>query len=221
MTAAAFTGEQRVILDQVSWATYVALADEAHGRRGRMTYHRGTLEIMSPSKLHENVARLIGRLVEAYTEEAGIEVCSVKSTTFRRPDLQSGFEADESYYFGDVQDLLGKAEIDLAADRPPDLIIEVDISRSSMEKFTLYGGIGVPEVWRFEGQTLHIYVRRQADQYEETTQSSALPLLTLQPLAGFLEMRGSCGETQIVRSFRTWVQQQLSSTPTAKPTDRR
>ena len=36
-------------------------------------------------------------LVEAFMEERGIELCSVASTTFRREDLQVGFEADESY----------------------------------------------------------------------------------------------------------------------------
>ena len=83
MSTATCAGEQRVILENVSWKTYVVLADEAGTPRGRIAFYRGTLEIISPSKLHENVAKLLGRLVETFTEERGIDVCSVRSTTFR------------------------------------------------------------------------------------------------------------------------------------------
>ena len=205
MSTATFTAEQRVLLRDVSWSTYVALADESEDRRSRMAFYRGTLEIMSPSKLHENFGRLIGRLVEAYTEELGIDLYSVKSTTFRRADMQGGFEADESYYVGDVSFLLGKDEIDLTIDRPPDLVIEVDISRSSIRKFPIFGELGVPEVWTFDGQTLRIFVHRGGDAYTEAAQSSILPQLAASELNRFLEMRGTCSETQIVRSFRPWV----------------
>ena len=207
MSTVTSTAEQRVLLRDVSWSTYVALADESEDRRNRMAFYRGALEIMSPLMLHENVGRLIGRLVEAYTEELGIDVHSVKSTTFRRADVQGGFEADESYYIGDVAFLLGKDEIDLTVDRPPDLVIEVDISRSSIRKFAIFGDLGVPEVWRFDGETLRIFVHREGDAYEETAQSSILPRLGADQINRFLGMRGSHSETQIVRSFRQWVRE--------------
>ena len=194
-------------LQSVKWSTYLALADESEDRRKRMTFYEGTLEIMSPSKLHENAANLIGRLVEAFTEELEIEVCSVKSTTFRRTDLECGFEADESYYVGDVSNLLGKDDIDLSIDRPPDLVIEVDISRSSMTKFALLGEMGIPELWIYDGQQLRMYRHRQKHEYEEATQSSILPPLTASHLNRFLDMREAQGETQIVRMFRQWVRE--------------
>jgi Uma2 family endonuclease len=207
MSTATFTAEQRVILRDVRWSTYVALADESEDRRNRMAFYKGTLEIMSPSQLHENFGRLIGRLVEAYTEESGIDIHSVASTTFRRPDVQGGFEADESYYVGDVAFLLGKDEIDLASDRPPDLVIEVDISRTSMSKFGIFGDLGVPEVWIFDGERLRMYVHREGHQYKEVAQSSLLSPLAAEQLDRFLAMRGSSSETQIVRSFRRWVRE--------------
>ena len=207
MSTATFTTEQRVLLRDVSWSTYVALADESEDRRNRMAFYRGTLEIMSPSMQHERFGWLIGRLVEASAEELGIEVCSTRSTTFRRADVQGGFEADESYYVGDVAFLLGKDEIDLTIDRPPDLVIEVDISRSSIRKFAIFGELGVPEVWTFDGQTLRMFVHREGDAYEETAQSSILPQLGADQVNRFLGMRGTCSETQIVRSFRQWVRE--------------
>ena len=48
----------------------------------------------------------------------------------------------------------GKKELDLAVDPPPDLAIEVDISRSSLNKLSIYADIGVPEVWLYDGQSL-------------------------------------------------------------------
>ena len=113
--------EQRVILDQVSWSTYLKLCDETGNRRGRMAYDQGTLEIMSPSKLHENAKTLLGRIVEAYTEELAIDVDSAGSTTFRREDAQRGFEPDECYYLEHAEAVRGKDEIDLTIDPPPDL----------------------------------------------------------------------------------------------------
>jgi len=207
MSTATIAAEQRVILRDVSWATYVALADESEHRHNRMAFYRGTLEIMSPSQLHESFGRLIGRLIEAYTEELGIDIHSVASTTFRRADVQSGFEADESYYIGDVDFLLGKDEIDLSVDRSPDLIVEVDISRSSMSKFGILGAFGVPEVWRFDGESLRMCVHHEGDRYGETEQSSVLSPLSAKELNRFLAMRESRSETQILRSFRQWLRE--------------
>jgi Uma2 family endonuclease len=207
MSTTTARAEQRVLLRDVRWSTYVALADESQNRRNRMAFYRGTLEIMSPSQLHENSGRLIGRLIETYTEELGIDIHSVASTTFRRADVQGGFEADESYYVGDVDFLLGKDEIDLTIDRPPDLVIEVDISRSLMSKFGIFGDLGVSEVWRFDGERLLIYVHREGDRYEEVAQSSVLSPLAAEDLNRFLAMRGSRSETRIVRAFRDWLRE--------------
>ena len=98
MSTVPFLAEQRVILDHISWQTYLAILNDADNCRGRMTYDRGVLEIMAPSKLHEQVKRLIGRMVEVFTEELNIDIESASSTTFKREDLERGFEADECYY---------------------------------------------------------------------------------------------------------------------------
>jgi Uma2 family endonuclease len=71
--------EPRVVLHDVSWATFRALSREARG--GRLVYDRGRLEIMVPSFEHENVKGLIGRLVEVYAEELDIDIASGGSTT--------------------------------------------------------------------------------------------------------------------------------------------
>jgi Uma2 family endonuclease len=86
-----FVAEQRVVLDNISWSTYLAILKDAEGRRGRIAFDNGVLEIMSPSKLHEKIKTLIARMVETFTEEQRIECDSAGSTTFMREDLQRAF----------------------------------------------------------------------------------------------------------------------------------
>ena len=135
MSTVSHPAEQRVVIDGVRWSTYVSLLEDGENQRGRMTFDQGVLEIMSPGRVHENVGRLLGRMVEAFTEELEIEVVSVASTTFKREDMKRGFEADEAYYIRNAAAVAGKGELDLTIDPPPDLVIEVDMSRSSMERY--------------------------------------------------------------------------------------
>jgi hypothetical protein len=41
-----------------------------------MTYDNGVLELMSPKREHENIGRLIGRMVETFSEVKSIEIIS-------------------------------------------------------------------------------------------------------------------------------------------------
>ena len=211
MSTISSPAEQRVILANIRWSTYEAILNDAETRRGRMAFDEGVLEIMAPSKAHENAKSLIGRLIETFTEQLGIDVCSVGSTTFKREDLQKGFESDECYYIAHAAAVREKDEIDLTVDPAPDLAVEVDISRTSMGKFRIYGAIGVPEVWRYDGTSLRVYVHLQADEYQETQRSQALPQLPIDVLVDFLNQRHLQSETQIIRSFRAWVGQQFGS----------
>ncbi|HEX7448513.1 MAG TPA: CHC2 zinc finger domain-containing protein [Pirellulales bacterium] len=90
--------ETRVLLRGISWEVYESLRDNESNNHLRMTYDRGTLEIMSPSDEHEWVKRLIGRMIEAITEELRIPVRSLSATTWRRRDIDKGLEADECYF---------------------------------------------------------------------------------------------------------------------------
>lgn len=211
MSTVSSAAEQRVVLRDVDWATYEMLVGGPEGRGQRMAYDEGVLEIMSPSLPHENIGRLIGRMVEAFTEELGIEICSVASTTFRRPDVRKGFEADESYYIANAPTVRDKDEVDLTIHPPPDLAIGIDISRTSMNKFRIYGALGVPEVWLYSGDALHVYVHVESEQYRESDSSTVLPQLPMNEVARFLDMRSSLHETQLIRAFRKWVREHFET----------
>jgi len=196
--------EQRVILDHISWSTYLAILKDAEGCRGRIAYDRGVLEIMSPSKVHEHIKRLIGRMIEAFTEELNIDIESASATTFKREDMERGFEPDECYYIQHAAQMRAKDHIDMTVDPPPDLILEVDISGSSLNKFGIYRALGIPEVWRYDGVALRLYALHDTG-YLEVQRSSVLPPFPIAQLNLCLTQRSVLGETQLIRQFRTWV----------------
>src|SRR5262245_38805161 len=122
--------EERQLLSGVSWDRYEELLREYEGRHIRLTYSGGDLEIMTVSSGHECSKTLIARLLEALTEELDIPIMGVGNTTFRRKDLARGLEPDECWYIEHEEQMRGKAEIDLTIDPPPDLVIEVEVTRS-------------------------------------------------------------------------------------------
>lgn len=153
--------EQRILLPNASWETYERLLAEREERRSpRFFYDRGVLEILSPSAEHDMISRTVATLVELLAEEADTDVENVGSTTFKREDLSRGFEPDESFYFGAnaarVREIVaanGNLELD-AGDPAPDLVVEVDITSPSLDKLPVYSRLGIPEVWRHDGERL-------------------------------------------------------------------
>jgi Uma2 family endonuclease len=198
------SAEDRVLLDNIRWSTYLAILEDAEGCRGRMSYDRGTLEIMSPSRAHEKTKKLLARMIEVFTEERSIESESAGSTTFTRSDLQRGFEPDECYYLRNAARIRGQDEIDLSVDPPPDLLIEVEFSRSALQKLEIFRSVGVPEVWRCDGQTVTVLVLRD-EAYEQVDQSHALPGFPVQLAESFLRRAAETDESRLIREFRTQI----------------
>lgn len=170
-------------------------------RAGRlMTYDRGLLEIMSPSMAHESDKSLLGQLVKLFCLHHRIDICSAASTTFRRSDLRRGFEADESFYIQNEARIRGKREIDLSIDPPPDLVIEVETTRSAINKLALYAEIGVPEVWRYDGQSLWLG-QLNRDQYQQIEASVGLGGFPVAEAVLTLQAVGTASETELIRRF--------------------
>jgi Uma2 family endonuclease len=197
--------ETRMVLKNVSWETFVALADERRGSVPRMSYSEGVLEMMSPKRKHENLSCLIGRMIEAYSEIKGIEVLSVASVTVKRSDLKKAYEADESYYVTNVDQVLAKEELDFEVDPAPDLVVEVELTSSAIDKMELFAAMQVREVWRHDGTTVQFY-RLLNGNYDLIPTSVELPGLDSALINRFLEQRLQVGETTFIRAFRNEIQ---------------
>lgn len=197
--------EQRVTLHNVSWETYERLlADLQDSSAPRMTYDRGTLEIMSPSSEHERYNRTAAQIVEELAVEMDINIDSLGSTTFRREDIDRGFEPDSCFYIKNAASVRGKKRIDLSVDPPPDLVIEIDITSPSLAKFPIFAQVGVPEVWRFDGTRLAIYGLAGGD-YQELDASIAFPSVTAADVTTFIKESETMARPEWVRKLRGWV----------------
>lgn len=200
--------EQRILLENVTWETYESLL-RAHYDRSvpRFTYDRGQLEIMSPSSEHEELKDTVVLLVNTVTAEADINTRSFGSATFRRADLQRGFEPDGCFYVQSVDRIRGRAELDLTVDPPPDLVIEIHLTSPSLSKFPLLAQLGVPEVWRLDGGRMHIF-RLAGERYVEQADSTVLPGLTAAVVMRFLDESRTLERPAWLRRIRAWVHEQ-------------
>jgi Uma2 family endonuclease len=147
-----------ILLNNITWQTYESLRSNLAEQAGiRLTYDRGKLEIMTPLAPHEKYKKLLGSFVEALTEETDRDICSLGSLTCKKEDLARGLEPDRCYYIQNEQVVWDKDQIDLNQDPPPDLVIEIDITSSSIDRLELYASLGVPEVLRYDGTRLIVY----------------------------------------------------------------
>lgn len=214
MTAVKIPTKQRFILDNVSWKRYTRLLHIFQDRHLRLTYDRGVLEIMTLSYKHENFSEFLGRLVEIITEELNLQIKAGGSTTFRRKSMKKGLEPDHCYWIAHEADVRNNEVIDLLIDPPPDLALEIDISRSSMNRMRIYAALRIPEVWRYDENGLAFFNLNAAGKYDPAPQSTSFPIpIAAADLQPFLNLRGQVGDNDIVKQFRAWLRAKLGATP--------
>jgi Uma2 family endonuclease len=188
------TADQRVVIYNVPWSSYEAqLALRGEAPVPRMAYLKGVLELMSPSKDHERIKSYLGRLVEAFALENGIDLSPYGAWTLKNAPKESGAEPDECYLLG------GNQQRDT-----PDLVIEVIWTSGGLEKLEIYRRLGVGEVWIWRAGSLKAYVL-SGENYEARPTSAALPGLDLTVLASFLDHPTAM---QAVRAFREALRQE-------------
>jgi len=87
--------------------------------------------------------------------------------------------------------------------------IEIDVTSSSVPRVPIYAALGIPEVWRFNGEILRVYRRQPDGQYVVGDQSGHFPQIPVTELATFARRWAETDENSLVRSFRSWVRQQI------------
>lgn len=202
------SAEVRVVLKGVSWQTFQALlADIGEDRAARLAYDQGILEIMVPYEQHEEPKVLLAGFVEALADELCIEIRHLGSLTLEREDLTRAVEPDTCFYIQNEFLVRGK-EIDLKTVPPPDLVIEIDYTSRSLNKFQIYASLGVSEFWRYENQRLYVY-RLVGEKYDLCDQSLAFPFLPIVEIPDLIEQSKIIGQRATVRLFKTRIREIL------------
>ncbi len=199
--------EERVVLQNVSWETYEhLLSDHVEASAPRFTFDRGRLEIMSPSSEHEEYKQTMALLVEELADGLGMDIRNLGSTTFKRSQLERGFEADVCFYVQSAERMHGKTPIDPAVDPAPDLVIEVEITTPALNKLPIYADFHVPEIWRYTGAQIVVLLLSGAE-YIESRKSLAFPKVSADDLSRLLRQSTILKRREWRIQLRGWVRE--------------
>lgn len=202
-----YEGGQRIILHGISWETYEHLLNDiGESHAAHFAYDQGALEIMVPTERHERPSRILAVLVDVLAEELNIDLHRLGSTTLKREDLQKGLEPDSGFYIRNEARIRGKEKLDFTVDPPPDLIIEIDETSSSLNKFPIYAKLGTLELWRYKNNQVQFFVLTNG-QYVEVENSIAFPVLTNSLATQFLAESLTSPSTAWLRRVRQWVRE--------------
>jgi Uma2 family endonuclease len=197
---------QMIVLDDVSWDYYTHTLKELGPSRGvRVTFDDGRMEIVTTSNAHERAKVMISRLIGVYALEADVPVTGDGSLTLRSESLRRGLEPDDCYYVTTPAPPPSAAEFDLAVNPPPDLAIEVEVSKGAIPKQPIYASLNVREVWRYAGDQVIPLRLTGAGVYERTDRSLAFPNLPMDVFSRFVKMGLEQSQHEAVKAFRDWL----------------
>lgn len=167
--------DQRVLWSDRAWQDYEQL-DAMRGDRAvpRLTFLDGSLELMSPSKPHENIGWLLGRLIEEYLKALGIEGEGAQSWTLKRLG-SAALESDGCWILGGRDEQVR-----------PDLALEIQWTRGGLDKLEIYHRLGVPEVWVWHDDTIDVYAWSSTG-YARGDRSTLIPEVDVALLLQYLE----------------------------------
>lgn len=205
------SSEERLItLTGIKWLTFKAImSDVGDGRAWRIAYAERVLEIRMPLPKHERPKVMLELFIGALADELEIEAMSLGALTLEREDLARAIEPDTCFYIQNESLVRNKDEINLPIDPPPDLVVESDYTSSSLNKFSIYADLGVPEIWRYRNQSLQVYQLVEGS-YEKRENSLAFPFLPIAEIPDLIEQSKSIGQRAAVRLFRDRVREVLA-----------
>jgi Uma2 family endonuclease len=210
--------DRRVVYRGVDWTFYEKLVDSIPaGSHIHVDYDGRDLEIMGKSRPHEALRRMLGRFVETIAELLEIDYRDAGETTWKRPEIARGLEADDCYYFlpekiaqDDAASERGSKDV---ADYPnPDLAIEVDISSPQVDRAGIYAALRVAEIWRLEGDRVIIERLTAEGTYEPVDASGFLPVRA-EEITRWILKEDLRDRSAWLRRLRAWIRRKRKKGP--------
>ncbi len=199
-----------IVFHDATWDDYESMLKLVGDRPIRVLYDRGEMEVYMPSYGHNHDAFLRGRMVDVLAEELRVSYRGGDTTTHKRADLDKGAEPDKCYWFGEkARQMSGKVRLDLPRDPPPDLVVEVDVTRTSLARLPIFAAMEVPEVWRSTGRSLQFLHLQEDGTYQARPFSRNFPALPVARVAQFLKEGRTADSTDWIPAFRAFVREKV------------
>lgn len=202
-----------VTFHDVSWDEYEELLEQVGEAPGlRISYDNGSLQVMTISSEHEKYAFFINSLIAGIRLRLRMNILAFGSATMRKRKRKKGNEPDACFYVQTASVIGNRIQLDFETDPPPDIAVEIDVHHDSRSKFPIYAALGVPEIWRYDGKAMTIYLLAKAaadidaSLYFEQETSAALPILSAQILTETIERMRRDGELNALLAFDEWLQ---------------
>ena len=204
------TPENPKVLYGVSWEDYVEFAKATLDETNlEMTYNRGVLKVnMGQGTKHENLSRFLNNLVMMIALHLRQNIIPVGSMSLISNRVRKGADPDESYYIQNYDRASFKRELyDDETDTPPDLVVEIDETHKSDDKFEIYATFGIKEFWLYDARVLRMFELSKTGEYLLIEKSIALPILTGEVLTQFLNRSQTEDQFQVLLDFEKWLQE--------------
>jgi Uma2 family endonuclease len=200
--------EKNILLTDVSWTTYESIGESLAHRRGvRLSYDAGNLEIMTTSTRREIYKKQLGLFIEIMAEELTRPFATAGSMTFNRKDLGKGIEPDDCFWFQHELKMRCKLTWVPLLDPAPDLVLEIDVSPSILNRPAICGALGIGEIWFYNGEALRV-LRLQADgTYLKVDKSQIFPEVPIEQILAFLEATETKDLLTVIGEFQNWIRQ--------------
>ena len=198
---------ERMLLNNISWKQYEQMVDLFAENRLFMTYDDGQLELRRPLREHERASEFLNYIIAFMAHYLKIRMESLGSTTFKSSHAEKGLEPDKCFYINNIDLMLSKKKLDLSVDPPPDLAIEIEITSSLIPRIPIYLQLGIPELWRYDGEALTIEILRDG-KYVTSKQSPAFPKLTSALLLKWMKLGESKGYSPMLHAVEAWCRKQ-------------
>lgn len=200
-----------IVLENVPWQDLETIIFRRQKNTvTRLAYDNKKLELFTPSPEHQEYSELLEEFITILLEEHRLNYRCFGSTLWQREDLQISIEADSSFYIQNFPAIHQVLTISLPENPPPDLVLEVDLTRKSLSRRSIYSRLGVPEIWRCDEKKLQIYHLRSG-QYERIPQSLIFPELPLESLPLIIKDNLKSGRAGVRNEFQKWLRVVISN----------
>lgn len=200
-----------VVFRDASWRLYKSILREFDERPSRVNYDRGTLEIMTLSVEHESYKSVVGGMMTLLAVGRNLKVKQGGSSTIKRMSKLKGLEADQCYWVANESRMRGTKRLDLQADPPLDLVVEIDVMHAVVNREKIHAALGVPEMWvlrrRDGGARPPTLVAHALDgrSWRPIEHSRSFPFLRVADLNPFVARIGVDDDTSVLADFTAWV----------------